>query len=514
MNAKVLGITLLLLFLCVLMSVLVPDTFLKANNIENVVRRTALYGVISIGVAFVIITGGIDLSIGSMVCLTGVLLCLFLDVSYLPYSGTDVLEADKANHTLTLRGEIDQYEVGDRIRYTGGRRARGFIGKIEEITPTEFEAKSGEVIQATSLRLDVPISADEIASDLTDARGKISKVFAITAFFAGDQTQDPQVAPEVTLAGDHSYMKPRDQVTIAHVTDGLKQCPIQEVRYDGGNTVLVLASDIGELDDSWVAMPLERRQRMSVLMALISVLAIAMGFGLLHGLLVTKLKLQPFVVTLCGLLFYRGISRWIVDDQTNGLGKEYDSALRPLATQKLTIWSWTDVNGAVQSFGIPYPFFILIVIAILAAIFLNKTIWGRYMLALGRNEEAARYSGINTDRVTIMAYIICTTLAGVGGILFALDSNSVAPSSHGNFFELYAIAAAVLGGCSLRGGEGGIFGVLIGAAVMRVLYNMITLLKISTTLEFAIIGAVILAGVIADELVRRLATKRRANKSR
>ncbi|MBT3469304.1 MAG: ABC transporter permease, partial [Opitutae bacterium] len=149
------------------------------------------------------------------------------------------------------------------------------------------------------------------------------------------------------------------------------------------------------------------------------------------------------------------------------------------------------------------------IVAILAAIFLNRTIYGRYMLALGRNEEAARFSGINTDRMTIVAYIICTGLAALGGILFAIDSNSVAPSSFGNFFELYAIAAAVLGGCSLRGGEGGILGVVIGTAVMQTLYNLIVLLKISDTLEFAIIGMVILLGVIADEVIKRAVAQRR-----
>jgi ribose transport system permease protein len=94
-------------------------------------------------------------------------------------------------------------------------------------------------------------------------------------------------------------------------------------------------------------------------------------------------------------------------------------------------------------------------------------------------------------------------------MLFALDSNSVSPSSFGNFFELYAIAAAVLGGCSLRGGEGTILGVVIGTAVMQVLNNLILLMKISDELEFAIIGSVILLGVTADEIVRRIASRQR-----
>jgi len=96
-------------------------------------------------------------------------------------------------------------------------------------------------------------------------------------------------------------------------------------------------------------------------------------------------------------------------------------------------------------------------------------------------------------------------LTAIGGILFALDSNSIAPSSFGNFFELYAIAAAVLGGCSLRGGEGSIIGVIVGTALMQTLYNSIVLLKIPDELEYTIIGVVILVGVVSDEVIRRFA---------
>ena len=132
------------------------------------------------------------------------------------------------------------------------------------------------------------------------------------------------------------------------------------------------------------------------------------------------------------------------------------------------------------------------------------------MQALGRNVEATRYSGVNTDRMTVLAYMACTGLATIGGMLFALDSNSVSPSSFGSFFELHAIAAAVLGGCSLRGGEGGILGVLIGTAVMQTLNNMIVLEGISDTLEDAVIGLVLLLGVIADVLFKRIVARRRA----
>ena len=318
---KTLGIFGLLVFVCVFTAVMEPN-FLSAFNVQNLIRWTSLFGIISIGVAFVIITGGIDLSIGSVICLTGVLLPWLL------------------------------------------------------------------------------------------------------------------------------------------------------------------------VHHGWGVTP-----------ALAAVIALSLAIGLAHGLLVTKLRLQPFVVTLCGLLFYRGIARWLAADQTLGFGSAYDDSLRLLAIGKIPL-------PFTAGFSLPAPALILIALAVAAAVFLNKTIYGRYLFALGRNEEAARFSGINTDRMIIVAYVICSLLAGLGGILFALDVNSIQPASHGNFYELYAIAAAVLGGCSLRGGEGSIAGVVIGAAVMRVLYNSINLLRIPTQLEFAIIGAVILLGVVADELIKRFAARR------
>ncbi len=235
--------------------------------------------------------------------------------------------------------------------------------------------------------------------------------------------------------------------------------------------------------------------------ALLAVVVLSLAIGLLHGLLITRLGLQPFVVTLCGLLFYRGFARWLTHDQVQGFGSSYEG-LRQLAIGKVSL----------GGFALPIPFFLLVLAGVLAALFLNRTIWGRYLLALGRNETAARYSGIQIERMKILAYVLCSGTAGLGGILFALDVNSVQPAAHGNFYELYAIAAAVLGGCSLRGGEGSILGVVIGAAVMRLLYNAINVSGIPTQLEFAIIGAVILAGVIADELIRRLAGRRRAGR--
>ena len=237
-----------------------------------------------------------------------------------------------------------------------------------------------------------------------------------------------------------------------------------------------------------------------VAMTLPLMLAMCLAIGWLHGILVTKVKIQPFIVTLCGLLFYRGVARGVLGDTEQGFGGDF-AGLRSLATSKIPLPG--------LDFALPSSCFVLALVAVVAAVFLNQTIYGRYMFALGRNEPATRLSGINTDRMTIAAYMICSTLAGLGGLLFILDYNSAQPSDFGNFYELFAIAGAVLGGCSLRGGSGSIVGVVIGIAVIQTLRNTINQVDwIPTNIEYAVIGAVILGGVVTDELVRRYAASR------
>lgn len=154
------------------------------------------------------------------------------------------------------------------------------------------------------------------------------------------------------------------------------------------------------------------------------------------------------------------------------------------------------------------PFFFTICLAIIAIIIFDKTVFGRYLLAIGNNEDAARYSGINTQEVKVAAYVICSGIVGMSAIIFMLDFNSVAPTGFGSFYELYAIAAVVLGGCSLRGGEANIIGVLLGAAIMRVLANAPDMIDFPKTLELAILGLVILVGVIVDDRIRKQSAKK------
>jgi ribose transport system permease protein len=134
------------------------------------------------------------------------------------------------------------------------------------------------------------------------------------------------------------------------------------------------------------------------------------------------------------------------------------------------------------------PFILLILIGIIAYILLHRSVFGRYLYAVGRNEDAARYSGINSHIIILGTYVVEMLLVAIGGILVAFYTNSISPANHGSSYELYAIAAAVLGGCSLRGGEGSILGIVIGTALLQVLQNLVNLLGIPSSLNFAVKG--------------------------
>jgi ribose transport system permease protein len=219
--------------------------------------------------------------------------------------------------------------------------------------------------------------------------------------------------------------------------------------------------------------------------ALLIVLILGILLGLAHALLITRLKMPPFVVTLCGLLIYRGVARGYTGDATAGFpfGSTYPGL---------------DFFTA-RVYGVPTSLLLLVVVAIIAWVVLHRSVFGRYLFAVGKNEEAARFSGIRTNLVIGAAYVICAALTALSAVFFAMYTRSVSPSSHANFYELYAIAAAVLGGFSLRGGEGSIIGVVLGAILLQILQNLVNLLGIPSSLNFAVMGTVILIGVLVDQ---------------
>ena len=225
-------------------------------------------------------------------------------------------------------------------------------------------------------------------------------------------------------------------------------------------------------------------------LALGAVIALGAGLGAAHGALIARLRLQPFIVTLCGLLLYRGVARYIAEDSTKGFGA-------------LQGFEWVRALASGSIGGVPMPFVLMCVVAALAWVLLHRSVYGRHLFAIGHNPEAARYSGVSTRAVVTWAYILSGVLAAVSAIVIAFYTNSISPASHGNFYELYAIAAAVVGGCSLRGGEGSVLGIVMGAALLQVLRNLVNLLDIPGSLDFAVMGAVILIGAVADQLFGR-----------
>jgi len=232
-------------------------------------------------------------------------------------------------------------------------------------------------------------------------------------------------------------------------------------------------------------------------LAVLLMLALGLLIGLTHGLLITRMNMQPFIVTLCGLLIYRGVARFYTADGTAGFGFGQS-------------FPWLEWLTTGRTMGVPHSFFAMLVVAAIMWVVLHRSVFGRHLYAVGKNEEAARYAGVPTGRVIVAAYVICAVLTAIAAIYFAMYTRSIHPASHGNFYELYAIAAAVLGGFSLRGGEGSIVGVVLGAVLLQVLQNLVNLLGIPSSLNFAVMGSVILIGVLADQQIDAYRQRRAA----
>lgn len=269
-------------------------------------------------------------------------------------------------------------------------------------------------------------------------------------------------------------------------------------------------------------------------LALVAVLSMGTIVGFIHGLLITRLNLQPFIVTLCGLFIYRGLAQLLTQvrfdvlheglttgwpegrslllDSSRNIGLTSPENLFWLATlQKgnLPLGEWTGIVWL----DIPNPLVLFALLGLISFVALECGAFGRRIHALGYNEQAARYAGINTAAHKMICYVICSTLAALGGILFLVKVPSAAPASAGNWYELYAITGAVLGGFSLRGGEGSIVGLALGTAILPLLRSLVIFAGIPSDLEFMVIGVALLLGTVADELLRRgsLGRPRRAS---
>jgi ribose transport system permease protein len=205
-------------------------------------------------------------------------------------------------------------------------------------------------------------------------------------------------------------------------------------------------------------------------------------------------------VTLCGLFVYRGLARWLSPDTSTGLGQIPVSS-KP-AVDALRYWLFSGMP-----LGVPQVLVLLLVLAAGLTVLLHYSVYGRYLYAIGSNEQAARYAGIPINRYKILAYVICSAFAGLGGVIYILDNGTATPTSAGTLLELYAITGAVIGGCSLRGGEGTVLGMLLGTALLPLLRQLTIFTRISNELEYVVIGLALLLGTIADELLKRRSSR-------
>ncbi|MBN1038429.1 ribose ABC transporter permease [Clostridium botulinum] len=223
----------------------------------------------------------------------------------------------------------------------------------------------------------------------------------------------------------------------------------------------------------------------NVFLAVIVAALVGIAVGFVNGMLISKGKLQAFIVTLATMTIFRGLTLVF----TNGT---------PISKLPET---FVKIGNGKIAF-MPIPVIITIVIAIVAIYLLNKTRFGRYLYALGGNEDSARLSGINTDKIKTLAYVISGFASAIAGVIITSRIASASPNA-GTGFELDAIAAVVIGGTSLAGGEGKISGTIIGALIIGILNNGLNLMNVSPFYQSIVKGLVILMAVLLDKKSRK-----------
>jgi ribose transport system permease protein len=284
-----------------------------------------------------------------------------------------------------------------------------------------------------------------------------------------------------------SILNPRF-LTVSNILNILRQTSINSV-IAVGMTFVILTGGIDLSVGSILAISGAIAAAMisqgnNVYIAVLAALAIGAALGAFNGVIISKGKIQPFIATLGVMTLVRGYTLVFTDGKPISAGSSVNAA------------AFSNI-GAGYFLGIPLPIYIMISVFGLAYYILRHTRTGRYVYSLGCNEEATIYSGINTDRIKILVYTISGFLAALAGIIITARLSSAQPQA-GTGYELDAIAAVVLGGTSLAGGVGGIFGTIIGALIIGVLNNSLNLMDVSSYYQLLLKGLVILVAVLLD----------------
>ena len=215
--------------------------------------------------------------------------------------------------------------------------------------------------------------------------------------------------------------------------------------------------------------------------------------GAVSGLIITKLRVPPFIATLGMMLLLKGLSLVIANDKPIYFNDTPNFSV--ISNDSL-------ISYFIPSLEIPNGVLILFIVAVFASFILNRSILGRYVFALGSNEEAARLSGVNTDFWKITTYALGGFICGIAGLIIASRLNSAQPAL-GQGYELEAIAATVIGGTSLSGGRGTILGTIIGAFIMSVLTNGLRIMGVAQEWQIVVTGIIIIVAVYVDMLLRK-----------
>jgi simple sugar transport system permease protein len=355
------------------------NIFLSTGNLSDVLRQVSNNGIVAVGMTLVILTGGIDLSVGSIMALGSVLCAMLL---------------------------------------------------------THDAWTSATLLSFPVLAVVCACLAAWGASQLTDLRAR---------------------ANGTTVSGAHRALATGFAGLVAAIA-------------------------------AWWLAAMQVGSKFGVIGVLIIVPAVGLVFGWLNGLIITKGRLQPFIVTLATMVGVLGIARVVAGQ---------DAAVHPVYTGTNATEDF-DILRSLLYRIVPVPGLFFLAVVVLSATLLRATTFGRYVFAIGGNEQAARLSGVEVDRMKIAVYAISGFLASLAGVLYTAQYRQGKPDA-GVGMELDAIAAVVIGGTSLMGGKGSIAGTFVGVLIFGFLSNILQLNNIDSNTQLVLKGGIILAAVLVQE---------------
>lgn len=280
-----------------------------------------------------------------------------------------------------------------------------------------------------------------------------------------------------------SLLRPDAFFTYGNLTNLLKQIAVNAILATGMTVVMTTGSfdlSVGSVVGvAGVLVGLTLKAGIALPLALLSGVIVAAVFGCINGLAIARFKIPSFIVTLAMMQAARGVSYMLSEGFPVTIPKAY-----------LFI-------GQGSFLGLPIPVYIMIVVALIVAVLMNMTKFGRYVYFIGGNEEAAALSGISVFRIRVLSHTLCGLLAGVAAVVLTFRVGSAMPAA-GEGFEMDAIAAAVIGGCSLQGGISKISGTILGALILGLISNGMNLLSITTYPQMVIKGIIIFIAVLLD----------------